>query len=174
MRIKRSARKARQKRDRNRRLASRRPLRCEPLESRVLLDATGLTPSDGLPFPVPEPIDPIPPLQPGAISGRVWEDVDGNRERNGNEPGLGGVTVYSDLNFNRILDSYESSAVTTFDDPSTDFDEGGLYTLDHLQPGYHNVCQIVPSGFEQTYPSLPAGYLPPPWGDASVHVTFVE
>jgi len=170
--------KARRRRDRARRQAStrfstRRKLACEPLESRVLLDAGGLLPGNGLPFP--EPTDPIPTLEPSVISGRVWEDVDGNRQRDHlSEPGMGDVTVYSDLNFNSVLDANEPSTVTSFDDPATDFDEGGLYTLADLQPGYHNVRQVTPQGFEQTYPSLPDGYLPPPWGDSSVHVTFVE
>ncbi|MGI9427377.1 MAG: hypothetical protein ACR2NM_01880, partial [Bythopirellula sp.] len=170
MRTKPSARKARAKRDRNRRQAARRSFRCEKLESRILLDAGGVDPDGGL----PDPIDPLPPLEPGAISGRVWEDTDGNRQYDGAEVGMGGVTVYSDLNFNGFLEEYEPSTVTSIDDPATDFDEGGLYTLDHLHPGWHNVRQITPSGFEQTFPSLQPGYLPPPWGDASVHVTFVE
>ncbi len=145
MRIKWSARKARQKRDRNRRLAARsatgsRTLRCEPLESRVLLDAGGLFPgtglaSTGLPGDgLPDPTDPVPPFVPGAISGIVWQDTDGNRQRDniglgGNEPGMGGVTVYSDFNFNGYLDADEPSTVTSYDDPTTDFDEGGQYTL---------------------------------------------
>lgn len=176
MRIKRSAQKARQRRQRNRRhqnrgQVARRTFRCEPLESRVLLDAGGLGP-DGVPDILPP--DPLPPLEPGAISGRVWNDADGNREYDGAEIGLGGVVVYSDFNFNGFLDFNEPATITSFDDPVTDFDEGGLYTLDNLQPGWHNVRQVTPSGFEQTFPSLPDGYLPPPWGDASVHVTFVE
>ena len=190
MRMKRSAKKARQKRDRNRRLAARsargnRVLRCEPLESRVLLDAGGLFPGTGLSgtgLPgdgLPDPTNPVSPFVSSDISGIVWQDTDGNRQRDGiglggNEPGMGGVTVYSDFNFNGFLDADEPSAVTSYDDPTTDFDEGGRYTLADLQPGYHNVRQIAPSGYEQTYPSLPEGYLPPPWGDASVHVTFVE
>lgn len=136
-----------------------------------MLDGGGLG-ADGLPFP--EPIEPVPPLDPGAISGRVWVDTDGDRSYDGAELGQGGVTVYSDLNFNGRLDLYEPSAVAEFDDPVTDFDEGGLYTLENLQPGWHNVRQVTPSGFEQTFPSLPDGFLPPPWGDPSVHVTFVD
>lgn len=176
MRIKPSAQKARERRNRNRRnqkMAANRTFRCEALESRVMLDGGGLLP-DGFPFPLPEPPGPVPPLEPGAISGRVWVDADGNRELNGAEVGQGGVTVYSDLNFNGALDANEPSTITEFDDPVTDFDEGGLYTLSNLQPGWHNVRQVTPNGFEQTFPSLQPGYLPPPWGDASVHVTFVE
>lgn len=174
MRIKRSAQKARQKRDRQRRqamrgLAGRKVLRCETLESRVLLDAGGLLGADGL-----LPPDVPPPFDPGAVSGRVWADADGNRQYDGAELGMGGVTVYSDFNFNGQLDPDEPSTVTEFDIPETDFDEGGLYTLGDLQPGWHNIRQVTPSGFEQTYPSLPEGFLPPPWGDASVHVSFVE
>ena len=45
---------------------------------------------------------------------------------------------------------------------------------DRVQAGFHMVREIVPEGFEQTYPSLEPGHLPPPWGDASVHVAFVD
>ncbi|MEM8943991.1 MAG: SdrD B-like domain-containing protein [Planctomycetota bacterium] len=174
MRTKPSARKARRKREYNRRLASpfrggRKQLRCETLESRVLLDGSGIGPDGQI---LPE--DPVPPIVAGAVSGRVWVDADGNRAYDGAEVGQGGVVVYSDLNFNGFLDFTEPATVTEFDDPLTDFDEGGLYTLDGLQPGWNNVRQVTPDGFEQTFPSLPDGYLPPPWGDASVHVTFVE
>ncbi len=136
-----------------------------------MLDGSGLNGGDILDTLPP---DPVPPLEPGAISGRVWNDADGNRAYDGAEVGLGGVIVYSDLNLNGFLDFTEPVTITEFDDPVTDFDEGGLYTLDNLQPGWHNVRQVIPAGFEQTFPSLLPGYLPPPWGDASVHVTFVE
>lgn len=177
MRKKRSALKARRRRDRARRqAASRRRLRCEPLEGRVLLDASGLFPPGLDPTlpPLPGPFPPPPPLEPGAIAGRVWEDANGNRSFDSDELGMAGVTVYSDLNFNGILDPFEPHAVTTADIPETDFDEGGFYRLDGLHPGYHTIRQITPDGFEQTYPSLPDGYLPPPWGDPSVHVEFVD
>ncbi|MDC0937349.1 hypothetical protein OAS39_13770, partial [Pirellulales bacterium] len=137
---------------------NRRPLRCELLESRILLDGHGIVDL---------------PLESGLIYGRVWEDANANRHVDAGEGGMGGVTVYSDLNFNGHLGPDEPSAVTIFDNPNTDFDEGGFYILDQLQPGFHNVREIVPDGFEQTWPSLPPGFLPPPWGDPSVHVVFV-
>ena len=143
--------------------SSLRPLRCEPLEARILLDASGI----GDPSP-------LPLLEPGLIYGRVWEDANANRRLDAGEHGMGGVTVYSDLNFNGRVESDEPSTVTIFDNPHTDFDESGFYVLEYLQPGYHNVRQVVPAGFEQTYPSLPPGFLPPPWGDPSVHVVFVD
>ncbi len=136
-----------------------------------MLDGTGLN-DGGTTDPLPP--DPLPPLEPAVISGRVWNDADGNRAYDGAEVGLGGVVVYSDYNLNGFLDFNEPATITAYDDPVTDFDEGGLYTLDNLQPGWHNVRQVIPDGFEQTYPSLLPGYLPPPWGDPSVHVTFVD
>ena len=60
------------------------------------------------------------------------------------------------------------------DNPETDFDESGRYVLGNLQPGFHMVREIVPEGFKQTFPSLPSGYQPPPWGDANAHVVFVD
>lgn len=171
MRSKPSTKRTRQRRGYNRCLALRnftvrKALRCEVLESRLLLDSGGVLPG--------EPTDPALPLEPGVVVGRVWNDADGNGAQNSGEIGLGGVTVYSDLNFNGILEAHEPHTVTSFDDPATDFDEGGLYALPNLQPGYHTVRQVIPDRYEQTYPSLPPGYLPPPWGDPTVHVVFVE
>lgn len=142
---------------------SRRSLRCEHLEARVLLDATGIGDSS-----------PLPPLEPGLIYGRVWQDANANRRLDAGELGMGGVTVYSDINFNGRQDAAEPSTATIFDNPLTSIDESGFYVLDQLQPGYHNVRQVVPAGYEQTFPSLPPGFLPPPWGDPSVHVVFVD
>lgn len=164
MRFKHSTQQTRQRRVRNpRRSRLWKVLHCESLESRVLLDAGGLPLGDSL-----------PPLEASAISGRVWHDLDGNRTKEASERGMGGVTVYSDLNFSGAWDPEEPRTVTTHDDPRTAQDEGGFYALEGLQPGYHTVRQQVPTGFRQTFPSLPEGHLPPPWGDATVHVVFAE
>jgi hypothetical protein len=137
-----------------------------------LLDGTGLLgidPTTGDVLPV-EP----PRLAAATIAGRVWADTNGNRVLDGSEVGMAGVRVYSDLNFNGRLDADEPRAETSRDNPATDFDEGGFYRLVSLQPGYHTVRQMVPEGHEQTFPSLRPGYLPPPWGDATVHVVLAD
>ena len=148
-------------------------LHCERLEDRRLLAGDGVTESlegdDTLGSP-----DPLPPLESGSIHGRKWEDFNADGYQDDDEPGLAGVTIYSDRNFDGRIDTVEPHTVTMRDDPETDFDETGLYLLEGLHPGFHMVREIVPEEFRQTFPSLPPGYQPPPWGDASAHVVFVD
>jgi len=96
-------------------------------------------------------------IKPGSIHGIKWEDLNGDRQRNSDEPGLAGVTIYSDLNFNGVLDKNEPHAVSMKDDPDTDFDETGMYWLNDLKPGAHVVREVVPDGFVQTFP---IGFVP--------------
>ena len=89
---------------------------------------------------------------PGSAHGVKWVDRNGNAERDPNEPGLPGVTIYSDLNFNGVLDEGEPRTVTMEDDPNTAVDEAGHYWLENLTPGLHVVREVVPDGFVQTFP----------------------
>ncbi|MEA5620583.1 DUF4114 domain-containing protein [Cronbergia sp. UHCC 0137] len=69
------------------------------------------------------------------------------------EPGLAGVSVYLDTNNNAILDPGEPVQVTAEDDPSTpDIDETGQYEFTDLPAGTYTVREVVPEGFEQTFP----------------------
>jgi hypothetical protein len=92
---------------------------------------------------------------PSGVSGRKWVDRNGNGQRDVDEPGLGGVTVYSDLNFNGMFDTNEPNTNTREDNPVTDFDEAGLYVLGNLIPGLHWIREVVPVGSIQTYPQSP-------------------
>jgi len=85
--------------------------------------------------------------------GVKWNDRNGNGERDPDEPGLGGVTIYADLNTNGALDPGEPRAVSMMDDPDTDFDEAGMYWLDDVPTGEQAIREEVPGGFEQTYPA---------------------
>ena len=89
---------------------------------------------------------------PGSAHGVKWVDRNGNGQRDPNEPGLPGVTIYSDLNFNGVLDEGEPRAVTMEDNPATAADETGLYWLEDLTPGLHVIREVVPDGFVQTFP----------------------
>ena len=94
---------------------------------------------------------------PGSIHGVKWLDENGNGERDPGEPGLAGVTIFSDVNLNGEIDEGEPQSITMENDPETDFDETGLYWLEDLPPGEHVIREVVPDGFEQTFPALPAG-----------------
>ena len=93
-------------------------------------------------------------LEPGSVHGRKWRDVNGNGVQDADEPGLGGVIIYSDLNRNGRLDRGEPLTRTSHDIPETDFDEAGLYELSGLRPGEHFIREVVPDGFVQTFPPL--------------------
>ncbi len=92
------------------------------------------------------------PLASGSLHGRKWVDRNGDGDRDSDEPGLPGVTIYIDLNVNGQLDDGEPVTLTMRDDPNTNFDETGRYWIMGLEPGVHVVREIVPDGFTQTFP----------------------
>ena len=90
--------------------------------------------------------------QPLSIEGRKWQDDNGNGLHENNEPGIGGVTIYIDANNNGLWDRGETATETLDDDPATDFDEAGMYAFRDVEPGRYFVRELVPDGFEQTFP----------------------
>ncbi len=68
--------------------------------------------------------------QTSSITGRVWEDSDGNQSQNGGESGLENISVYLDLNENGVLDLNE---------PTTDTDASGDYIFTNLDAGSYDV-----------------------------------
>jgi hypothetical protein len=90
----------------------------------------------------------------GGIEGRKWLDRDADGQPDPDEPGLGGVTIYLDLNRNGQLDRGEPQSRTTDDHPETDFDEGGRYHFAGLQPGDYLVREVVPRHHVQTFPGV--------------------
>lgn len=94
------------------------------------------------------------PIKPGSIHGTKWADLNGNSKRDSDEPGLPGVLIYVDLNYNGMFDENEPHAITMKDIPETDFDEAGMYSIDDLEPGHHVVREVVPDGFRQTFPRI--------------------
>ena len=89
---------------------------------------------------------------PGSIDGSKWQDDNGDGERDPDEPGLPGVTIYVDLNGNGILDDDEPQTETRADDPETASDESGRYQFDGLRAGRYVIREIVPEGHAQTFP----------------------
>ena len=78
------------------------------------------------------------------ISGRKFEDKDGDRKFDFNEPGLSGWTIYLDANNNGQLDAGETSVVT---------DKDGKYSFSNLSAGTYHVREVLKSGWKQTLPS---------------------
>ena len=86
----------------------------------------------------------------GQIRGTVWRDNNGDGQRGtaAVEPGLAGVAVFLDQDNDDVKDTGEV-AVTT--------DASGNYAFTGLTPLTYNVRQVVPAGFEQTFPAPSAG-----------------
>ena len=95
-----------------------------------------------------------PIAESATILGRKWLDRDGNGRRDDGEPGLPGVRIYDDANLNNRFDRGEPTAITRRDDPNTPFNESGLYRLEGVEPGLALIREVVPDGFEQTFPEI--------------------
>lgn len=83
---------------------------------------------------------PPPPPLPGAVTGRVFRDVNANGKLDQGEPGLFGVRVFDDVNDNGKFDSGE---LFTLSGP------GGQYIM-LLPPGAHNIDEVIPTGLVET------------------------
>ena len=96
----------------------------------------------------------------GEIRGRKWEDLNGNGERDADEPGLAGVRIFLDTNDNARWDNGEPFAITQQDDPGTPADELGKYAiLDIVPQRTYQVREVVPAGYLQTYPFTPVHFV---------------
>jgi hypothetical protein len=78
------------------------------------------------------------------ISGRVFDDADGDGTRDAAESNLAGWRVFADANDNGTLDANESWWRTG---------SNGTYTLIGLRPGQYTVRLVVLSGWSATSPS---------------------
>ncbi len=76
------------------------------------------------------------------ISGQKFEDLNGDGIRQGNEPGLAGMTVFIDANLNGEFDVDDEVSVTS--------DEFGNYSFTDLEPGTYRIRQVPTPGFVQT------------------------
>lgn len=80
----------------------------------------------------------------GQISGKKYEDLNGNGEDDIGEPDLGGWLIYIDANNNGQLDSGETSTSTG---PS------GNYAFSDLGPGTYRIREVNNGGWAQTDPT---------------------
>jgi hypothetical protein len=86
------------------------------------------------------------------IHGVKFDDVNGDHRRDPDEPGVGGATVYVDLDRDNVLDAGEPTTVTAAD---------GSYSFSGLEPGAYVVREVLKSGYEATYPGTTGGTLWP-------------
>ena len=84
---------------------------------------------------------------PAAITGVVFNDLNGNGVQDSGEAGLGGVVVYIDQN---------NSGSLVSSDPSTVTSTTGLYSFNGLAAGTYVVREVPPSGTVETVPSSSA------------------
>jgi hypothetical protein len=81
------------------------------------------------------------------ISGKVFQDFNDNGVADANEPGLGGATVFLDMN---------NSGVPVPGDPTTVTDQNGFYQFVNLPQGSYVVRVLTSAGYRVTSPA--AGY----------------
>jgi len=79
------------------------------------------------------------------IYGTAFEDSNGSGNRDGGEPGLGGITVFLDSNNNGIFDSGEETSITT---------ATGNYAFNDMPDGSYAVRAVAPSGLRPTGASV--------------------
>jgi hypothetical protein len=79
-----------------------------------------------------------------AISGVVFDDLNGNGVRETGEPGRAGAALFIDLNQNGFLDKKEPRATT---------DAGGAYTFPDVTDGRYQLRLEVPTGRRLTAPA---------------------
>ncbi|MCA9050254.1 MAG: hypothetical protein KDA89_16075, partial [Planctomycetaceae bacterium] len=96
-------------------------------------------------------------VAPGTISGTKFEDINGNGLRDTGEPAMAGVRIYLDLNDNGAFDNTPLEFMTTgFGvpgvEPSVITDVNGNYLFTDVPVGDYIVREVVPFGYEQTYP----------------------
>jgi hypothetical protein len=80
----------------------------------------------------------------GSIHGQKFHDLDGDGEKDVNDPGLEGWTIFIDANDNGLFDVGEVSTTTDVD---------GNYSFENLPFGQYVLGEVQQAGWEQTAPS---------------------
>jgi Mg-chelatase subunit ChlD len=85
----------------------------------------------------------VPVLPGGFVTGRVFDDVNGNGTFEVGEPGFDGVLVYPDFNANGVRESTETLTFTAPD---------GTYSIEITNPGNYVIRIEEPEGETQVLP----------------------
>ena len=91
---------------------------------------------------------------PGEIHGTIWDDQDGDRNRDEGEPGLDGwVVELIDTDSGEVVDTTITQSIDLNDDGQIDPEtETGLYVFTGVVPGEWTVQQVLVPGWQRTYP----------------------
>jgi len=73
------------------------------------------------------------------ITGTVFHDLNGNRQQDSGDVGLGGWTVFLDENQNGLLDGHEISTTTAV---------SGYYSFTQITPRHHYLYVTMPGGWQ--------------------------
>lgn len=92
-------------------------------------------------------------FRPNEIHGLVFDDLNADHVRQAGESGLGGVTIYLDLDRDNVYDSGEPKTTTGAD--------GGYAFTTDLTPGSYVLRELRHSGREHSYPMTTGGILWP-------------
>ncbi len=84
-----------------------------------------------------------------AIGGVVFNDLNGDGIRQGNETLRAGVRVYADINNNNQFDPGEPSALST----ATLSPQGTNYVIERVEPGTYTVRVVLPDGITSSTPT---------------------
>ncbi|EMI21720.1 fibrinogen-binding protein [Rhodopirellula maiorica SM1] len=84
----------------------------------------------------------------GGVRGSKFDDENGNGVRDADEGVLPGVTIYLDLNDNGSLDQTSDGIL----EPSTVTDTNGNYEFTDIAAGSYVIREVVPEGYQQTFP----------------------
>lgn len=80
------------------------------------------------------------------ISGRVFEDLNGDGKPDRGEPGMAGVRIFLDASRNAARGEHDLTATT---------DADGRFVFDRVPPGTYAIRQITPTGYVQTLGPAP-------------------
>jgi len=83
--------------------------------------------------------------EPGSVTGVVWNDEDGQGDRDPDEVGLSGWIVFADYDRDGLLDVGEPATLSAAD---------GSYTLNDVRDGTAYIAQVDKIGWQQTHPRL--------------------
>jgi len=98
----------------------------------------------------------------GAISGTVFNDINGNGTTDGSDAGIAGITVFLDKNKNGTLDSGEPSTVTN---------SSGAYAFNNLSLATYSVRAVLPKTYRASTDNPVSVNLQGSTGKANFHIS---